>query len=155
MSSTPTDRSGRPAGLVPPPIQVQPLGRVQPASAPQPARMDDIVIGRGVTSTGNFSTGGQVCVDGVLHDAEVHAAALSVSQGGEFHGKAMVQFMEVFGTFRGEVNATDQVVLRASSVVSGKISAPYVVVHRGATITGQIETLQRQFEADGAQSKSP
>lgn len=121
-----------------------------PATDAAAARMDDIVIGTGVTSNGNFETGGVICIDGVLTGGEVRAATLSISCGGEFHGKALVRYLEVFGTLSGEVIASEQVMLRASAVVTGKLSAPYVVMHRGATITGQVETLERPAGAAGA-----
>lgn len=113
------------------------------ASAP---RTDDIVIGLGVTSSGNFTTAGLICVDGVLKDAEVQAAALSISRGGEFHGTASVERLEVFGTLCGDVVASDQIVLRASAVVIGKISAPYIITHRGAAISGEVKSLERRPE---------
>lgn len=110
------------------------------------ARTDDIVIGLGVTSSGNFTTAGLICVDGVLRDADVQAAALSISRGGEFHGTASVERLEVFGTLCGEVVASDQIVLRASAIVLGKISAPYIITHRGAAISGEVKSLERRPE---------
>lgn len=107
-------------------------------------RVDDIVIGMGVTSSGNFTTGGAVCIDGVLKDGEIQALTLSVSRGGEFHGRATAQRIEIFGTLNGEVTATDQIILRASAVVTGKVSAPYIVIHRGASVTGEVITLERK-----------
>lgn len=118
-------------------------------AAPAPvaaARTDDIVIGLGVTSSGNFTTAGLICVDGVLRDADVQAAALSISRGGEFHGTANVERLEVFGTLCGEVVASEQIVLRASAVVVGKISAPYIITHRGAAISGEVKSLERRPE---------
>lgn len=102
--------------------------------------MDDIVIGRGVTSAGNFRTSGVLCVDGVLQAGEVHAAVLSISEGGEFHGIALVRCLEVFGTLHGDVVASEHIVLRASAVVTGKLTAPDIVMHRGAVLNGLIET---------------
>ncbi|MEJ0040533.1 MAG: polymer-forming cytoskeletal protein [Gammaproteobacteria bacterium] len=124
-------------------------GKPAPTPAPAPvvvARTDDIVIGLGVTSSGNFTTAGLICVDGVLRDAEVQAAALSISRGGEFHGLASVDRLEVFGTLCGEVVATDQIVLRASAIVLGKLSAPYIITHRGAAISGEVKSLERRPE---------
>ena len=123
------------------------LGGQSPAApAAAVARTDDIVIGLGVTSSGNFSTAGLLCVDGVLKDADVQAAALSISRGGEFQGKATVERLEVFGTLCGEVHASEQIVLRASAVVLGKISAPYIITHRGAAISGEVKSLERRPE---------
>ena len=123
------------------------LGAQSPsAAAATAARTDDIVIGLGVTSSGNFSTAGLICVDGILKDADVQAAALSISRGGEFQGKANVEKLEVFGTLCGEVVASEQIVLRASAVVLGKISAPYIITHRGAAISGEVKSLERRPE---------
>lgn len=119
------------------------------AAAPAPvlaARTDDIVIGLGVTSSGNFTTAGLICVDGVLKEADVQASALSISRGGEFHGTANVERLEVFGTLCGEVIASEQIVLRASAIVLGKISAPYIITHRGAAISGEVKSLERRPE---------
>ena len=124
------------------------LGAQTPSAAAAPAapRTDDIVIGLGVTSSGNFSTAGLICVDGMLKDADVQASALSISRGGEFQGKANVDRLEVFGTLCGEVTASEQIVLRASAVVLGKISAPYIITHRGAAISGEVKSLERRPE---------
>lgn len=123
------------------------LGGTAPtASQTAAARTDDIVIGLGVTSSGNFSTAGLICIDGILKDADVQAAALSISRGGEFQGKASVEKLEVFGTLCGEVVASEQIVLRASAVVLGKISAPYIITHRGAAISGEVKSLERRPE---------
>ena len=129
--------------------KVEPRGVLGAQSTAVPAataRTDDIVIGLGVTSSGNFSTAGLLCVDGVLKDADVQASALSISRGGEFQGKANVERLEVFGTLCGEVTASEQVVLRASAVVLGKISAPYIITHRGAAIYGEVKSLERRPE---------
>lgn len=52
--------------------------------------------------------------------------------------------MEIFGTLNGKVIATEQIMLRASAVVAGKISAPYNTMHRGVTVTGEVATLERK-----------
>jgi len=109
-------------------------------------RADDIVIGTGVTSSGNFTSAGTICVDGVLKPANVQAATLSISFSGEFHGEATVRYLEVFGALDGNVVASEQVVLRASAVVMGTIASPYIVMHRGATVCGEVKTLERPPE---------
>lgn len=120
-------------------------GATAPVAA-SPPKTDDIVIGLGVTSSGSFTTAGLICVDGVLKGADVNAAVLSISRGGEFEGKANVERLEVFGTLCGEVVASEQIVLRASAVVLGKISAPYIITHRGAAVSGEVKSLDRRPE---------
>lgn len=115
-----------------------------PAAPPAPVRgnnVDDIVIGAGVVSTGNFVTRGLICVDGTLRESALEADVISISQGAEFQGTARARQVEVFGRIEGELVATEQLVLRASAHVIGKISSPCMVMHRGATVTGEVETL--------------
>lgn len=112
------------------------------------SRTDDIVIGLGVRTSGKFQTAGSIFVDGALGEADVECSSLSISRGGEFHGIAKAARVEVSGTLSGEAIATDEIVLRASAVVSGKISAPYIVVHRGACVTGEVNSLERRGEGN-------
>ncbi|HEY6642733.1 polymer-forming cytoskeletal protein [Povalibacter sp.] len=117
-----------------------------PIDSQATCRTDDIVIGLGVRTSGNFQTAGSIFVDGVLGDANVECSSLSISRGGEFHGVARAARVEISGTLDGEAVGTEEIVLRASAVVSGKVSAPYIVVHRGACITGEVNSLQRNAE---------
>lgn len=109
-------------------------------------RTDDIVIGLGVRTSGKFQTAGSIFVDGALGEADVECSSLSISRGGEFHGIAKAARVEISGTLSGEAIASDEIVLRASAVVVGKVSAPYIVVHRGACITGEVNSLDRRAE---------
>lgn len=114
-----------------------------PESVHVSARVDDIVIGLGVSTSGRFQTEGAVFVDGALEDADVASAVLSVSQGGRFSGVANVQRAEIAGEMNGEAHASDEIVLRSSAVVNGKLTAPYIVVHRGASVSGDVKSVER------------
>lgn len=114
------------------------------------SRTDDIVIGLGVRTSGKFQTAGSIFVDGALGEADVECSSLSISRGGEFHGIAKAARVEISGTLSGEAIATEEIVLRASAVVGGKISAPYIVVHRGACVTGEVNSLERRGDANKA-----
>lgn len=147
MSTSPSDMKAATAAAQakatsPPPA----VASAATGMVPGAARTDDIVIGMGVTSSGKFTTAGLICVDGTLTDADVEAAALSISRGGEFHGRAVAERVEIFGTLCGEVVASEQIVLRASAVVMGKIAAPYIITHRGAAVSGEVKSLERRPE---------
>lgn len=111
------------------------------------SRTDDIVIGFGVTARGKLQTGGGLFVDGVLEDADVECATFSVSRDGAFYGDAQAQRAEIAGNFDGDLTASEEIVLRSSSCVAGRLVAPYIVVHRGATVSAETTTIQRKAEA--------
>jgi len=117
---------------------------VKQIADPAAFRMDDIVIGPGVRAVGRFQTAGFIFVDGMLEDAEVECRSLSISRGAEFHGNVSAQRIEISGTLNGDANASEEIVLRSSATVTGRVSAPYVVVHRGALLSGGVESLERQ-----------
>ncbi len=118
-------------------------------------RTDDIVIGLGVRTSGKFQTAGSIFVDGVLDDAEVECSSLSISRGGEFHGVAKAMRVEISGTLSGEATATEDIVLRSSAVVGAKVTAPYIVVHRGACLTGEVSSMERRSDANKAPMTLP
>jgi SipW-cognate class signal peptide len=110
------------------------------------SRADDIVIGPGVRTSGKIQTSGSLFVDGTLVEAEIECYRLSVSQGGQIHGKVQAERIEIAGLLNGDAVATDEIVLRSSAVVIGKIAAPYIVVHRGAHLSGGVESTERRAE---------
>ena len=118
-------------------------------------RTDDIVIGLGVRTSGKFQTAGSIFVDGVLDDAEVECSSLSISRGGEFHGVAKAMRVEISGTLSGEATATEDIVLRSSAVVGAKVTAPYIVVHRGACLTGEVSSMEWRSDANKAPMTLP
>lgn len=126
-----------------------------PVDAHTMSRTDDIVIGLGVRTSGKFQTAGSIFVDGVLGDAEVECSSLSISRGGEFHGVAKAMRVEISGTLSGEAIATEEIVLRASAVVGANVSAPYIVVHRGACLTGQVSSMERHSDSSKAPMTLP
>lgn len=127
----------------------------KPSESSSAQRMDDIVIGLGVSTSGRFHTAGSVFVDGVLQDADVESSVLSVSYGGTFEGVANVHRAEIAGTLNGEAFATEEIVLRASAVVNGRLCAPYIVVHRGATVSGDVKSIERQGDGKTSTSSAP
>src|SRR5690606_32956126 len=120
-----------------------PDGTRKPDAEPGPrgAQADDIVIGSGVVSTGTFVTGGLICIDGTLCDSDERADCISISHGGKLHGKAWARHVEVFGAVSGELLVSELVVLRASAKVTGRLSSPCIVMHRGATVNADLHTV--------------
>lgn len=138
MTSNATDHRSAGGPDSSPPAEVPAV----PGAAPTRGNnVDDIVIGAGVVSTGTFVTRGMICVDGTLRDSVLEADVISISRGADFQGRAQARHVEVFGRIEGELVATEQLVLRASAHVTGRISSPCMVIHRGATVTGEVESL--------------
>lgn len=133
------------------------------AGAPRPGlsdaqgsgRVDDIVIGPGVRTAGKFQTAGGIFVDGTLEEADIACRWLSVSRGAELHGIVSAERVEIAGLLNGDATAKEEIILRSTAVVTGKISAPYIVVHRGAQISGGVESTERPADHRKQMSMPP
>jgi len=108
-----------------------------------PGKADDIVIGPGVRTAGKFQTAGGIFVDGTLEEADVACRWLSISRGGELYGAVSAERVEIAGLLQGDATAKEEIILRSTAVVTGKVAAPYIVVHRGAQISGGVESTER------------
>lgn len=109
-------------------------------------RTNDVVIGFGVTSYGKLRTRGAVFIDGVVEGADLESATLSIGRDGAVYGSATIGRADIAGIFTGDLYASDEVVLRSSATVSGSVTAPSIVVHRGASVSAATTTVERRSE---------
>src|SRR5690606_1075582 len=117
--------------------------KTQQSDAQNASRADDIVIGPGVRTAGKFETAGSIIVDGALDDGDVACRWFSISRGGEFQGAVSAERIEIAGLLEGEAVASEEIILRSSARVTGNITAPYVIIHRGAQLSGGVESTER------------
>lgn len=114
---------------------------------PGASRADDIVIGPGVRTAGKFQTSGSIFVDGALDDGDVACRWLSISRGGEFHGAVTAERVEIAGLLDGNAVASEEIILRSTARVTGNVTAPYVTVHRGAQLSGGVQSTERNVDS--------
>lgn len=106
--------------------------KVKPAKAMQTS--EDIHVGPNTQLSGGFSTNGMMIVDGRVDSADIVADRLVVSHIGDLEGKVVVHRAEISGVFSGELLAGDEVIVRPTARISGKVVCQKLVIHRGARI---------------------
>jgi len=107
---------------------------------------EDIVIGENSALEGSFETQGSMFVDGNLMGTDLRASLLSIGAAGSVAGKAHVARAEIAGTFDGHLSVEGEVILRATSHVSGEITCGKLVSHRGASIQAHVTVLEDEAE---------
>ena len=80
----PTAPSPMPANALP--SGPMPGGRIGQASRPQAAERRTLVVGRGISVQGVVQDAERLVVEGTVEATMIHAAELSIAQGGVFRG---------------------------------------------------------------------
>lgn len=135
-----------PSSSVPtmPPAPNRTSAAMQPARTPGAAESSErrtLVVGRGISVQGTITDAERLVVEGTVEASMIHAAELSVIQGGVFKGEVEVEEAEIAGTIDGVVTARTSLVVRATGRVLGRARCRRLQVEDGGQITGQIEML--------------
>jgi cytoskeletal protein CcmA (bactofilin family) len=109
---------------------------------------EDIVVGENASLDGRFDTKGSMYVDGSVWNADLRAAVLSISTTGHVEGVAHVERAEISGVFEGKLNCSGEVILRASSYLSGEIDCGKLVMHRGAAVNARVVVRRDHSSSD-------
>ena len=141
------------ASLVAPPRPIPMPDRVREA----PERRT-LVVGRGISVQGTVADAERLVVEGTVEASMIHAAELSIAQGGVFKGEVEVEDAEIGGTIDGTLTVRGNLTVRATGKVLGTARCRRLQVEDGGQITGRIEMLtegaakievSRQVEAVG------
>jgi cytoskeletal protein CcmA (bactofilin family) len=123
--------------LQPPPQPAAP--RIQPPPAKERA-----LIGPSIEIKGNLSGGEDLFVEGRV-EGKIELAEHSVTIGTSGRIKADIQGRRivVMGDVEGNLNGSEQIVLRQSSKVRGNLVAPRVSLEEGADFRGSIDMTSK------------
>jgi cytoskeletal protein CcmA (bactofilin family) len=155
---------GVPSTPAPPPANPAPSLVAPPRPIPVPDRMQEplerrtLVVGRGISVQGTVADAERLVVEGTVEASMIHAAELSIAQGGVFKGEVEVEDAEIGGTIDGTLTVRGNLIVRATGKVLGTARCRRLQVEDGGQITGRIEMLteglakvevSRQVEAVG------
>jgi len=85
-------------------------------------------------------------------EASMDSRVIRISERGVFAGKAEIDLAEIRGCFEGELIAREQLLIRATGKVSGKIRYGKLSVEEGGQISGDVAALP---EAPGKLNARP
>ena len=97
-------------------------------------------FGRNITAKGQLSATDHVIIEGTVEgDVVVPDHGVAVTGIARIQGDVFARTVTVLGRIDGNVTASRLIELRASCVVSGRLSSPSVIVEEGAVFRGRIE----------------
>ncbi len=106
-----------------------------------PADKRTLIVGRGISVQGTVQDAERLVVEGTVEASMIHAAELSVTQGGIFKGEAEVEEAEIAGTIDGTLTVRGSLLIRATGRVLGTARCRRLQVEDGGQITGRIEMI--------------
>ncbi|RPJ74906.1 MAG: polymer-forming cytoskeletal protein [Acidobacteria bacterium] len=97
-------------------------------------------IGASVFIKGNITAAEELAITGrVEGDIRLEAGDLILAQGSQVVGDIAAPSVAVYGNVRGNVTATQRVVVRPGGSVSGSVTTPSLVVEDGAVMNCRVE----------------
>ncbi len=95
------------------------------------------IIGEGSEFRGEFKINGLLRVDGKFTGTIETEGKVLIGQAGEAVTDISARIVIIGGTVKGNVYATERVILLSTGVVTGNIITPSIVMEEGSTFDGQ------------------
>ena len=117
------------------------------ASADPKARR--LVIGHGITMSGEIESCDLLVVEGTVEAALKGASVLEISESGMFYGTVEINEATIAGKFEGDLTVNGRLTVRSTGSITGAIAYKELAVEAGATIDGKITPLGAKGDTSG------
>src|SRR5215469_6200284 len=108
----------------------------------EPAR-SAAVIGKAVKIVGEIYSNEDLMIEGFVEGTvEALAQKLTVGHNGTLHASVQVRDLEVQGTVKGNVEATDRIEIKKDARLEGDIKAARIIIEDGAYFKGSIDIVK-------------
>lgn len=126
-------------------------GGIYGASASKTAQGRRLVIGEGITMSGEIEACDYLVVEGTVEAALKGASVLEIAENGIFYGTVEIDEATVAGRFEGDITVNGRLTVTSSGSITGTIAYKELAVDAGATVDGKITPLA----AKGGAGKKP
>jgi cytoskeletal protein CcmA (bactofilin family) len=135
---------------------VQPAVRPTPAPAPATAAAEKdlgagnrLIVGPDVRLKGaEILDCDTLVVEGHV-EATMDSRIIRIAEKGEFNGKVGIDIAEIRGTFTGELNVRDQLIIHSTGKVNGKVRYGKVLIEEGGQLCGDIQMMDKTASPTG------
>ncbi|MBK1688742.1 bactofilin family protein [Rubrivivax gelatinosus] len=109
-----------------------------------------LTLGEGVTISGKINAAGRVQVFGTVK-GEIEADDIAIGKTGRVEGSLSARNVDIRGEVGETIVAREQIVIRATAVVTGTVTYQTIQIEGGARIDGHL----RRSDAAGAAAPVP
>ncbi|AEP10077.1 conserved hypothetical protein [Micavibrio aeruginosavorus ARL-13] len=105
-----------------------------------------LVIGEGITISGEIEACDVLIVEGTIEAALKGARVLEIAESGVFYGAVEIEEATIAGRFEGDLTVNGRLTIRASGSITGAIAYKELAVEAGATLDGKVTPLSAKGE---------
>lgn len=127
----------------------QPVARPAPAQTAPAAATDKegagnrLIVGPDVRLKGaEILDCDTLVVEGHV-EATMDSRIIRIAEKGEFNGKVGIDIAEIRGTFTGELNVRDQLIIHSTGKVNGIVRYGKVLIEEGGQLCGDIQMMNK------------
>ncbi|MDD3020031.1 MAG: polymer-forming cytoskeletal protein [Alphaproteobacteria bacterium] len=111
------------------------------ASTSADAASRRLIIGQGITMSGEIESCDLLVVEGTVEAALKGASVLEIAETGMFYGTVEIDEATIAGKFEGDLTVNGRLTVRSTGSITGAISYKELAVEAGALIDGKITPL--------------
>ncbi len=112
-----------------------------------------LVIGQGITMSGEIESCDHLLVEGSVEAALKGAKVLEISETGKFYGTVEIEEATISGQFEGEIYVSGRLTVASTGIITGSIAYGELQIEAGATIDGKLAPLVAKASAKKGKSK--
>ncbi|MFN3701190.1 MAG: polymer-forming cytoskeletal protein [Alphaproteobacteria bacterium] len=101
-----------------------------------------LVIGQGITMSGEIEHCDVLLVEGTIEAALKGAKMLEISESGTFYGTVEIDEANISGRFEGDLTVNGRLRVHSCGVITGSISYKELQIEAGAVIDGKLTPLK-------------
>ena len=103
-----------------------------------------LVIGRGITLSGEIEACEHLVVEGTVEASLKGASVLDIAESGAFYGTVEIDEANISGRFEGDITVNGRLTVEETGVIIGSITYKELAIEAGATLEGSISPLNSQ-----------
>lgn len=100
-----------------------------------------LVVGEGISLSGEIEACDVLIVEGTIEAALKGAKILEIAESGVFYGTVEIEEATVAGRFEGDLTVNGRLTIRSSGSITGSISYKELAVEAGAVLDGKVTPL--------------
>lgn len=114
-----------------------------------------LVIGEGISISGEIEACDTLVVEGTVEAALKGARILEVSESGTFYGTVEIDECTIAGRFEGDITVNGRLTIRSTGSITGTMAYKELAVEAGATVDGKITPLSAKGVAKSEKPGKP
>ncbi len=107
-----------------------------------------LVIGQGITLSGEIESCDYLIVEGTVEAALKGASRMDITENGAFFGTVEIDEATIAGRFEGDLTVKGRLTIRSTGTIIGSVAYKELAVEAGATLDGKVNPL------DGSKAQS-